>query len=351
MKKIAVGVLGATGMVGQQYIQLLIDHPWFEIAFLAASENSSGKKYGQAILGKERFTKKVPEWLLNSPVHSLDEIEKAKTCRFVFSAMTNEGAKNYEELYAQNDLPVISNASFHRLTPDVPMLIPEVNPDHIKMIEIQQKNRGWKKGFIVVKPNCSIQSYMIPLDPLHRRFGVKKLHVTTMQAVSGAGFPGVSSLDIIDNIVPYIAHEEEKSEKEPLKIWGTMADKSFISNQTMQISAHCNRVPVMDGHMACLSVQFEKKPKAEEILQLWQDFPSLNLPTAPPNTIVYRHEPDRPQPRQDRDTGFGMSISVGRLRPCPLFDYRFVALSHNTIRGAAGGGLLNAEFLLEKGYL
>lgn len=350
MKKIPIGILGASGTVGQQYIQLLSDHPWFEIAFITSSESTTGKKYSQAISGKDRFTKKIPDSLLNMTVCSSADIEKAKQCPFVFSALPNEEAKIYEETYAKNDIAVISNASYHRMNPDIPLLIPEVNPEHVKILEIQQKNRGFKKGFIIVKPNCSLQSYMIPLAPLHRTFKIKRLIITTMQAVSGAGYPGVSSLDIIDNVVPHIPQEEEKSEKEPLKIWGTLGQEGIMSADTIEISAHCNRVPVMDGHMACVSVEFEKKPLRDEILKLWEEFPSLNLPTAPPKAIIYRQESNRPQPRHDRDAGLGMSITVGRLRECPVFDYRFVALSHNTIRGAAGGGILNAEFLKEKGY-
>jgi aspartate-semialdehyde dehydrogenase len=234
------------------------------------------------------------------------------------------------------------------------VLIPEVNPEHAQMIPIQQKNRNWTKGFIVAKPNCSLQSYMIPLSPLHREFKVARLVVTTLQAVSGAGYPGVSSLDILDNVIPYIANEEEKSEQEPLKMWGHIQDHGICSASNIVISAHCNRVPVLDGHLACVSVQFEKKPNREEILHLWQSFQTLpqllQLPSAPEQSIIYLDAPDRPQPRQDRNAGKGMSVTVGRLRDCPLFDYRFVALSHNTIRGAAGGGILNAEFLMQQGY-
>lgn len=356
MKKIPVGILGATGMVGQQYLQLLANHPWFEVCFLASSELSAGKTYAEAVSGRWHMHIPIPERFLNLPVHRMDEIELAKkSCHFVFSAVSNDAAKIYEERYAENGIPVISNASHHRQSSDVPVLIPEVNADHVRIIPIQQKNRNWKKGFIVVKPNCSLQSYMIPLAPLHQQFKITRLIVTTLQAVSGAGYPGVASLDIMDNVIPYIANEEEKSEREPLKMWGHIQDNCIAAAQNIAIAAHCNRVPVLDGHLACVSVQFEQKPDKQEILNIWKNFHALpqqlQLPSAPQHPIIYLHESDRPQPRQDRNAGNGMSISVGRLRDCPLFDYRFVALSHNTIRGAAGGGILNAELLVQQGYL
>jgi aspartate-semialdehyde dehydrogenase len=351
MRKIPVGILGATGKVGQQYVQLLSEHPWFEAAFLASSEQSAGKQYGEAILGREHMP--IPKHLLKLPVHRIEDIDRAKeACRFVFSALSNDAAKIYEELYAQKGLPVISNAGYHRKSEDVPILIPEINPEHAKIIPIQQKNRNWDRGFIVVKPNCSIQSYMLPLSPLHHRFKVAQVIVTTLQAVSGAGYPGISSLDIIDNIIPYIAQEEEKSEQEPLKIWGSIFGNAIHPARGIILAAHCNRVPVLDGHLACVSVKFEQKPKKEEILELWNHFKGHSkLPSEPGSLIIYREECDRPQPRYDRNAGKGMSVTVGRLRECPLLDYRFTALSHNTIRGAAGGGILNAEFLVDQGYL
>jgi aspartate-semialdehyde dehydrogenase len=235
------------------------------------------------------------------------------------------------------------------------MLIPEINPHHLDMIPIQQKNRGWKKGFIVVKPNCSLQSYMTPLFAIHREFRVIRAVITTMQAVSGAGHPGVSSFDIIDNIVPYIKGEEEKSEQEPNKILGSIEGDHFKHYQTLKISAHCNRVPVIDGHMVCVSLEIEGKPSQPKILEIWRSFKALpqelDLPLAPKQPIIYREEPDRPQTRLDRNTDKGMAVTVGRLRECNVFDYRFTALSHNTIRGAAGGGILNAELLYKQGYL
>ncbi len=356
MKKIPVGILGATGIVGQQYLQLLAEHPWFEITFLASSEQSAGKTYAEAVKGR---------WHQNSPlkyalgqlyVHSIDDIGScAKSCSLVFSALTTSAAKTYEEKYASAGLPVVSNASHHRTTPDVPLLIPEINADHLSIIPMQKKNRNWDKGFIVVKPNCSIQSYMIPLDILHKTFQVKKILATTMQAVSGAGYPGVASLDIHDNVIPYIQNEEEKSENEPRKIWGTIRKNQFQENHEIALSIHCNRVSVLDGHMACVSVEFAKKPTIEEILNAWESYESipqqLKLPSAPSKTVLYRNEENRPQPRLDRLEGKGMSITVGRLRECPLFHYRFAALSHNTIRGAAGGGILNAELLYKQGYV
>lgn len=355
MKKIPVGILGATGMVGQQYLKLLASHPWFEVTFLASSEESSGKSYSEAVKGRWHQDMMLPKELLNLTVHKINDIPRAcKSCLFVFSALPTQAAQMYEELYAAAGLPVISNASYHRNTPDVPVLIPEINSEHLSIIPLQKAKRGWNKGFIVVKPNCSIQSYMIPLEPLNRLYGVKKILTTTLQAVSGAGYPGVSSLDIHDNVIPYIKGEEKKTEDEPLKIWGSIVDASIKPTRAISISAHCNRVPVIDGHLACVSVEFETKPSIEDILQAWDTFESipqkLQLPSSPTKTILYKKEEDRPQPRLDRLEGKGMAVTVGRLRECPLFHYRFAALSHNTIRGAAGGGILNAELLYKKGY-
>jgi aspartate-semialdehyde dehydrogenase len=355
MDKLKVGILGATGMVGQNYISLLENHPWFTVTYLAASERSAGNSYRQAVAGRWHMLKDIPKDVENQMVYGIDEIATAgQKCDFVFSALDSGIAKIYEEKYAAAEIPVVSNASSHRLTSDVPMLIPEINPDHLKMIPIQQQNRNWKKGFIVVKPNCSLQSYMTPLYALHREFKVIRAIITTMQAVSGAGHPGVSSYDIIDNIIPYIKGEEEKSEQEPNKILGTIEGNRFAYYQALTISAHCNRVPVIDGHMACVSLEFERKPSQAQVLSLWRSFKALpqdlDLPFAPKQPIIYREEPDRPQTRLDRDTDKGMAVTVGRLRECNVFDYRFTALSHNTIRGAAGGGILNAELLYKQGY-
>jgi aspartate-semialdehyde dehydrogenase len=356
MNKLRVGILGASGMVGQNYIALLENHPWFTVTYLAASEKSAGKSYREAVAGRWHMPRDIPKGVDKQTVYSIDQLAEAnQRCNFVFSALDSGVAKEYEEKYAAAGIPVVSNASSHRHTSDVPMLIPEINPHHTDMIPIQQKNRGWQRGFIVVKPNCSLQSYMTPLFALHREFKVTRTIITTMQAVSGAGHPGASSYDIIDNIIPYIKGEEEKSEQEPKKILGSIEGDHFKYNQDIQISAHCNRVPTIDGHMACVSLEFEKKPSAVQIIDLWRSFRALpqelDLPLAPKQPIIYREEADRPQTRLDRNADKGMAVTVGRLRECLVFDYRFTALSHNTIRGAAGGGILNAELLVKQGYL
>ncbi len=359
--KIPVGILGATGMVGQQYIRLLAGHPWFRVAYVAASPQSAGKKYKDALSNGWIVAGELPEHVANLVVRDVADIRSAAgECRFVFSAFEmpdKDAIRNTENSYAAAGMPVFSNASAHRHTADVPMLIAEVNPEHLEVIPQQQKARGWKKGFIVVKPNCSLQSYLTPLHALIQAgYDIDRVAVTTMQAVSGAGYPGVSSLDMIDNVVPYIGGEEEKTEAEPLKILGSIKSGKFVPHKGMAITAQCNRVPVSDGHLACVNISFKKKkPSIEQILNIWKNFKSepqaLNLPFAPKQPIIYRDEPNRPQPRLDRDAAKGMAVSVGRLRPCPVFDYKFVALSHNTIRGAAGGGILSAELALKKGYL
>ncbi|MFH1641421.1 MAG: aspartate-semialdehyde dehydrogenase [Nanoarchaeota archaeon] len=356
MKKIKCGILAGTGMVGQKYIMLLENHPWFEISYITASERSAGKKYSEAVSGRWHMPSDIPENVKDIMVEKMDTVSKVKeNCDFVFSALGSGPAKEWEERYAEAGIKVVSNASAHRHTPDVPMLIPEINPEHLDIIQKQQKNRGWKEGFIVVKPNCSLQSYMTPLFALHKKFKIKKAIITTLQSVSGAGHPGVSSFDILDNIVPYIGGEEEKSEREPQKILGKIEGNKITYNESFQISAHCNRVPTIDGHMACISVEFEKKPTVDEILNTWKEFKGvpqeLDLPMAPKQPIIYREEPDRPQTRLDRDSDKGMACVCGRLRDCNIFHYRFTALSHNTIRGAAGGGILNAELLYKKGFI
>ncbi|MBU0614826.1 MAG: aspartate-semialdehyde dehydrogenase [Nanoarchaeota archaeon] len=356
MKKLRCGVLAGTGMVGQKYIQLLEDHPYFEVTYVTASERSAGKKYIDAVEGRWHMPTEMPESVKDIVVENMDTLDKVKeSCDFVFSALDSGPAKEWEEKYAAAGIPVVSNASAHRHTPDVPMLIPEINADHLDIIALQQKSRGWDKGFIVVKPNCSLQSYMTPLYALHKEFKIKRAIITTMQAVSGAGHPGVASFDIIDNIIPYIGGEEEKSEKEPLKILGKIVDGKFVNDDSIKISAHCNRVGTIDGHMACVSVEFEKNPTKEQILAAWKEFKAvpqeLDLPLAPKQPIIYRDEPNRPQTRLDRDADKGMACVVGRLRPCNVFQWRFTALSHNTVRGAAGGGILNAELLYKKGFL
>jgi aspartate-semialdehyde dehydrogenase len=360
MQKISVGVLGATGMVGQNYITLLEGHPWFEVTYVAASPRSAGKTYAEAVKGRWHMSRDMSPKLAALVVRDANDVSAAVgRCDFVFSAldMSKEEIRALEDAYAAADIPVVSNASAHRKTPNVPMLITEVNPQHIDVIPAQRAAHGWKKGFVVVKPNCSIQGYMIPLHALKLAgYPISRMIVTTLQAVSGAGYPGVPSLDMIDNVVPYIGGEEEKSEFEPGKIFGRVEGGAIVSDDSIKISAHCNRVPVSDGHSVCASLEFAgKKPSLEEIVSIWESFrglpQELGLPTAPKRPIIYRREDDRPQPKKDRDAEGGMAVSVGRLRPCPVFDIRFVGLAHNTGRGAAGGGILNAELLKARGYL
>ncbi|MFC1820201.1 aspartate-semialdehyde dehydrogenase [Thermodesulfobacteriota bacterium] len=359
MKKIACGVIGATGMVGQNYIRLLDNHPWFDIRYVAASLRSAGKRYEDAVNDRWHMDTDIPENVRGMIIEDAGDVEKAKgQCRFVFSAvnMTKDDTRELENSYAKNDLPVVSNNSAHRHMEDVPILIPEINADHIDIIPMQRNNRGWERGFIVVKPNCSVQSYLIPVHALIKAgYEIKDMIVTTLQGLSGGGYPGPSSLDMVDNIIPFIRGEEEKSEKEPLKILGRVKGSGIKDMDSMKISAHCTRVPVIDGHTACVSILFgDNKPGLDEILEIWDRYRSipqdLNLPSAPPEPIIYRPEIDRPQPRKDRTAGRGMAIIMGRLRECNVFDYRFVGLSHNTIRGAAGGGILNAELLKVKGF-
>lgn len=359
MEKLKVGILGATGMVGQKYISLLEGHPYFEVVYLAASPRSAGKKYGLLASQKWQLSKSVPDNVKEIIVKDANIVEKAKgKVDFVFSALEldKEEIKKLENKYAENDIPVVSNCSAHRHTNDVPMLIPEINSSHLDLIEVQKKNHGWKKGFVLVKPNCSLQSYITPMYALKKAgYKIESAIITTLQATSGAGYPGVPSLDMLDNIVPYIGGEEEKSEIEPQKILGKFDGEKIENDKSIKISAHCNRVAVVDGHTACVSIKFkDKKPTIEEIKKIWSEFKSvpqeLDLPLAPKKPIIYLEENNRPQPRKDRDNDKGMSVTIGRLRECNVFDYRFVGLSHNTVRGAAGGGILNAELLYKKGY-
>ena len=360
-KKIPVGILGATGMVGQQYIHLLENHPWFEVTVVAASPSSAGKKYTDALKSGWNVAGNVPGSVAGLVVKDVSDVDAVvKECDLVFSGFSipdKAESRRIEETYAAAGAPVFSNGSSHRSTPDVPMVIAEINASHLDIIPDQQKNRGWSKGFIVVKPNCSLQSYLTPLYALMQAgYGIDKVMVTTMQAVSGAGYPGVPSLDMIDNVVPYIGDEEEKTEREPLKILGAISGTQFAPYDGIKISAHCNRVPVSDGHTACVNISFkDKKPSIEEVIDIWKNFRAepqeLDLPMAPKQPIIYRDEPNRPQPKKDRDADKAMAVTVGRLRECPIFDLKFVALSHNTVRGAAGGGILNAELAYEKGYL
>ena len=358
---IGVGIIGATGMVGQRYITLLQGHPWFQVTCVAASAQSAGMSYVQSVKGRWQMTEPIPKKVGELMVVDASDTEViAHSCDFVFSAVEmpdKEKVKQLEESFAAAGLPVISSASAHRWTPDVPMLLPEINSDHTKMIDIQRKNRGWSTGFIVVKPNCSIQSFLTPIYALRQAgYEVDRLSVVTMQAISGAGYPGVPSLDMIDNIVPLIGGEEEKTEKEPLKILSNIKKESFVLADNITITAACNRVPVSDGHTACVSMSFKKKkPTKEQVISIWKSFSSmpqeLELPMAPKQAIIYLEEDNRPQPKKDRDNEQGMAVSVGRLRECPLLDFKFVGLSHNTIRGAAGGGILNAELLVKQGYI
>jgi len=360
MNKLSVGVIGATGMVGQNYLRLLENHPWFEVTYVAASPRSAGKTYPRAVGGRWVMDQAIPASVADLVVGDAGDVEAARTeCEMVFSAVSLDkpAVRELENTYAANDIPVVSNNSAHRWTTDVPMLIPEVNAHHAEIIPFQRQHRGWAKGFVAVKPNCSLQSYLPAVYALMAAgYEVESLIVTTLQAVSGAGYPGPASIDMIDNVIPLIGGEEEKTEQEPLKILGTIEDGAFVSADGPAISAHCNRVPVTDGHTACVSLQFgAKKPSLEEIIASWRGFEGqpqkLDLPSAPKPAIVYREEQDRPQPRKDRDAGNGQAIVVGRLRECPVFDVRFVALSHNTVRGAAGGAILSAELLRAKGYL
>lgn len=345
-----VGILGATGSVGQRFVQLLQNHPWFQLAELAASERSAGKTY-----------KEATKWFLDEPMPENVKNMVVKICRpseldcdLVFSGLDAEVAGEIEENFAAHDFAVISNSKNHRFDPDVPLLIPEVNPDHIEIIHHQRKNRGYKKGFIVTNPNCSAIGLVIALKPLHDAFGVKKVFVTTMQALSGAGYPGVSSLDIIGNVIPFIGGEEPKIETETLKLLG-LCDTIKFTNANMVLSAHCNRVHVQDGHLECVSVELEKKPSIDEVKKTFAEFSAepqkLKLPFAPEHPIHVATEENRPQPRPDRMRDKGMAVTIGRIRPCNIFDIRFALLSHNTIRGAAGAAILNAELLYKKGYL
>jgi aspartate-semialdehyde dehydrogenase len=359
-KKFKVGVIGATGMVGQKYIKLLESHPWFEVAYLAASPNSAGKKYAEAVAGRWHMESDMPETVKNIIVEDASKVSKAAgKCNIVFSAveLDKKAIIALEEEYAAAGFAVVSNNSAHRATEYVPMMIPEINDSHLDIIPKQRKLKGWKDGLLVVKPNCSIQSYMIPVYALIKAgYPIEKMILSTLQAVSGAGYPGVASIDIIDNILPNLAGEEDKSEIEPLKIFGKVQGNKIIPDTSIKISAHCNRVAVSDGHTACCSVKFAgKKPGMEKIKDIWRNFTSvpqeLKLPFAPIPPIIYRDEPDRPQPRTDRDAGNAMAVTVGRLRPCNVFDIRFVGLHHNTVRGAAGGAILTAELLVAKGYI
>ncbi|MCI8513263.1 MAG: aspartate-semialdehyde dehydrogenase [Lachnospiraceae bacterium] len=356
-EKLRVGILGATGMVGQRFISLLEDHPWYEVVAVAASPRSAGKRYEEAVGSRWKMTAPMPERVKSLIVQDVNQVEEvAAGVDFVFSAvdMSKEEIRAIEEAYAKAEIPVVSNNSAHRWTPDVPMMIPEVNPEHAEVIESQKKRLGTKRGFIAVKPNCSIQGYAPALAAL-KEFGPTKAVVCTYQAISGAGKTFADWPEMDDNVIPYIGGEEEKSEQEPLKIFGKVENGVITKAELPVISAQCVRVPVSDGHMAAVSVSFEKKPTKEEILRCWRDFEGepqkLELPSAPKPFLQYFEEDNRPQTKLDRDYEGGFGVSLGRLREDTVFDYKFVGLAHNTVRGAAGGAILCAELLTAKGYI
>ncbi len=352
-----VGIIGATGMVGQRFIALLENHPWFKIKVLAASERSAGKPYKEAIGNKWVMESEIPGEVENIVVldATKDAEEIAKQVDFVFCAvnMKKDEIKALEEKYAKLECPVVSNNSAHRHTDDVPMVVPEINPDHIEIIESQRKRLGTKRGFIAVKSNCSIQSYVPALHPL-KKYGITKVLATTYQAISGAGKTFETWPEMVDNLIPYIGGEEEKSELEPLKVWGRIENGKIIDATEPSITTQCLRVPVSNGHTAAVFVSFKDKPSIEQIKEDWKNFAGapqeLDLPHAPKQFLHYFEEADRPQARLDRNLEGGMAVSIGRLRPDTQYDYKFVCLSHNTLRGAAGGGVLLAELLAKKGY-
>lgn len=357
MKHFNVGIIGATGMVGQRFATLLENHPWFNVTALAASPRSAGKTYEEAVGSRWAMQTPMPEKMKKMIVfNASDDIKKiGELVDFVFCAvdMKKDEIKALEESYAKAEIPVVSNNSANRFTPDVPMVIPEVNDDHIRIIEAQRKRLGTKKGFIAVKSNCSIQSYVPALSPL-REYGITKALACTYQAISGAGKTFERWPEMVDNLIPYIGGEEEKSEREPLKVWGRIEGDQIVNTDSPSITTQCLRVPVSDGHTAAVFVSFENKPSKDDILKKWAEFKGapqeLELPSAPKQFIHYFEENDRPQAKLDRNLEGGMAVSAGRLREDTQYDYKFVCLSHNTLRGAAGGGVLLAELLAAKGY-
>ena len=359
MKKYKVAVIGATGMVGQRLITLLENHPWFELTALAASPRSAGKTYEEALGGRWKMKTELSDKVNAMTVYNADaDVETgAGMVDFAFCAvdMKKDEIKALEEKYAKAECPIMSNNSANRHTDDVPMIIPELNPDHAKIIEAQRKRLGTKRGFIAVKSNCSLQSYVPALYPLDAEFGVKNVLVCTYQAISGAGKTFDTWPEMVDNVIPYIGGEEEKSEKEPLKIWGKIEGDKIVDATSPAFTAQCLRVPVSDGHTAAVFVNFEKKPTKEQIIDIWNKFSGvpqeLNLPSAPKQFIHYFTEDNMPQSKLHRDLEGGMAVSTGRLREDTQYDYKFVCLSHNTLRGAAGGGVLMAELLCALGYL
>lgn len=357
MNKLKVGIVGATGMVGQRFITLLAEHEYFEIAALIASPRTAGQKYCDAVANRWKMTCDIPEKVRDMVIISSEEIERVgKLVDFVFCAvdMKKPEVLALEEAYAKAEIPVVSNNSANRWTEDVPMVIPEINDSHLEVIDAQKKRLGTKYGFIAVKPNCSIQSYVPALTPL-LKFGPKVVVATTYQAISGAGKTFKEWPEMIDNVIPYIGGEEEKSEQEPLKIWGHVEDGKIVKAKAPLITTQCIRVPVSDGHTAAVFVSFENKPSKEEILEAWANYKGkpqeMGLPSAPEQFITYFEEDNRPQAKLDRDIYKGMGVTVGRLREDTVYDYKFVGLSHNTLRGAAGGAVLIAELLYREGYL
>ena len=358
MKKYKVGIIGGTGMVGQRFVTLMEDHPWFQLTAIAASPRSAGKTYEQAVSGRWAMKTPIPQQAKDLVVLDASaDVEKiAGMVDFVFCAvdMKKEEIRALEETYAKAEVPVVSNNSAHRWTDDVPMVVPEMNPEHLAVIPAQRARLGTRRGFIAVKSNCSIQSYAPALHPL-MQFGIEKVLVCTYQAISGAGKTFERWPEMVDNLIPYIGGEEEKSEQEPLKVWGQVEDGKIVKAAGPAITAQCLRVPVSDGHTAAVFVTFRNKPSMEEIRETWKNFKGraqeLELPSAPKQFLHYFEEPDRPQARLDRDLEGGMAISLGRLRPDTQYDYKFVGLSHNTLRGAAGGAVLLAELLCAEGYI
>ena len=358
MEKYRVGVIGATGMVGQRFVSLLARHPWFTLTAVAASARSAGKTYEEAIGARWALEEPMPEAAKGMVVYNAEaDIEAiAAQVDFVFSAvdMKKEEIQALEEAYAKHECPVVSNNSAHRWTPDVPMVVPEINPEHIRVIEAQRKRLGVQRGFIAVKSNCSLQSYVPALHPL-REFGLEQVLVCTYQAISGAGKTFETWPDMVDNVIPYIGGEEEKSEQEPLKLWGRVENGVIVNADSPSITAQCLRVPVSNGHMAAVFMRLRNKPTMDEIKARWAGFQGraqeLKLPSAPKQFLHYFEEPDRPQTRLDRMSEGGMAVSIGRLRPDTQYDYKFVCLSHNTLRGAAGGAVLLAELLCAEGYI
>ena len=357
MKKYKVGIIGATGMVGQRFSLLLADHPWFEVTTLAASARSAGKKYKDAVGERWAMTSPIPEKLADMVILDAADVEKvSENVDFVFCAvdMKKDEIRALEEKYAKAECPVISNNSAHRSTPDVPMIIPEINADHAQIITAQRKRLGTKRGFIAVKSNCSLQSYVPAIHPL-MDLGVTKVLACTYQAISGAGKTFKSWPEIVDNIVPYIGGEEEKSEQEPLKIWGKIEGDRIVNAQTPSITSQCIRVPISDGHTAAVFVSFDKKCSLDEIISRWENYKGraqeLNLPSAPKQFLHYFTEPDRPQIKSERNLENGMAVSIGILREDTQYTIKFVCMSHNTLRGAAGGAVLMAELLCAEGYM